>query len=138
MRAPANSVVGAMLGTRRPVSLDVGGDGGWTRWTGAARLDVSGRRTADLALAMNRGRFRLRGWAAPSPFLRGKLQRLTAPRVLVAGTGTFADRRLDGRLSLRSARCGSESRGAIDLGRGATTTSPSPPSCCGPRPCSAT
>jgi translocation and assembly module TamB len=36
VRAPANSVVGAMLGTVRPVSLDVGGDGGWTRWTGAA------------------------------------------------------------------------------------------------------
>ncbi|HVH01367.1 MAG TPA: translocation/assembly module TamB domain-containing protein, partial [Amaricoccus sp.] len=118
VRAPANSVVGAMLGTRRPVSLDVSGDGGWTRWTGAARLDVSGRRTADLALAMNRGRFQLRGWAAPSPFLRGKLQRLTATQVLVAGTGTFAERRLDGRLALRSSALRVETRGAIDLGRG--------------------
>ena len=38
----------------RPVRLDVGGDGSWTRWTGAARLDVSGRRTADLRLAHGR------------------------------------------------------------------------------------
>ena len=48
IRAPANSVVGAMLGTRRPVALDLDGEGGWSRWRGAARLDVSGRRTADL------------------------------------------------------------------------------------------
>ena len=118
VRAPANSVVGAMLGTRRPVSLDIGGDGGWTRWNGTARLDISGRRTAELAIVMNRGRFRTTGWAAPSPFLRGKLQRLTAGRVLVAGTGTFFDRRLAGRLSLRSAALRVESRGAVDLGRG--------------------
>ena len=30
---------------------------------------------------MDAGRFRLDGWAAPAPFLSGKLQRLTAPRV---------------------------------------------------------
>ncbi len=118
IRAPADSVVGAMLGTRRPVSLDVTGDGGWTRWTGTARLDISGRRTADLALAMNEGRFRIGGWAAPAPFLRGRKQRLTAPRVLVDAAGTFADRRIDGRLSLRSPSLRVESRGAVDLGRG--------------------
>lgn len=117
-RSPANGVVGAMFGTRRPVSLDIGGDGSWTRWAGTARLDISGRRTADLALSMNRGRFRATGWTAPAPFLRGKLQRLTAPRVLIAGTGTFADRRIDGRLSLRSASLRLETRGAIDLRRG--------------------
>ncbi len=115
IRAPANSVVGAMLGTRRPVVLDLGGEGGWSRWRGAARLDVSGRRTAELRLGMASGHFDLRGWAAPAPFLRGKLQRLTAPRVLVRGTGTFEDQRIDGRLSLRSASLRAEGRGVIDL-----------------------
>ena len=118
VRAPANSVLGAMLGTRRPVSLDIGGDGGWSRWAGTAQLDISGRRTADLALAMNRGRFRVTGWASPSPVLRGKLQRLTEGRVLVAGTGAVRDRRIDGRLSLRSAALRFETRGAVDLDRG--------------------
>jgi translocation and assembly module TamB len=118
IRAPANSVVGALLGTRRPIRLDVGGDGSWTRWAGSALLDISGRRTAALRLAMNAGRFELSGIAAPSPFLHGKLQRLTAPRVMVAGSGIFADRRLDGRLSLASSSLRLEARGGVDLAGG--------------------
>ena len=116
VRAPADSVTGALLGTRRPISLDAGGDGTWGRWAGTARLDISGRRTADLILGVEGGRFRLRGWAGPAPFLRGKLQRLTSPRVLVNADGTWADRRLDGRLSLRSAALRVETRGVVDLG----------------------
>jgi len=118
IRAPAGSVLGAMLGTRRPVSLDLSGDGSWARWTGAARLDVSGRRTADLALAMNSGRFRVTGWAAPSPFLGGMGRRLTEPRLAVNAGGTFDDGRIDGRLSLRSVSLRLEGRGIVDLGRG--------------------
>ena len=117
VRAPANSVIGAMLATRRPVRLDVGGRGGWARWAGSAQLDISGRRTADLALTMNSGRFRATGWAALSPFLHGKLQRLTEQRVLVNGTGTFAEQVLNGRLSLRSGAMRVETRGALDLRR---------------------
>ncbi|WP_243451040.1 translocation/assembly module TamB domain-containing protein [Sphingosinicella sp. CPCC 101087] len=119
IRAPVDSVFGAMIGTRRPVRIDLSGDGSWTRWNGDATLDISGRRTAELGLRVDSGRFRANGWAAPAPFLRGRLQRLTAPRVLVNGSGAFADRRLDARLSLRSASLRVETRGAVDLGRGA-------------------
>ena len=114
---PANSVLGAMVGTRRPVVLEVEGDGRWSAWTGTARLDLSGRRTADLALRANRGRYALSGWLAPAPFLKGKLQRLSAPRVLVSARATLADRRLDGTLSLRSAALKAEGKGVIDLAR---------------------
>jgi translocation and assembly module TamB len=117
IQAPADSVVGAMLGTRRPIRLDLGGDGTWARWTGTARLDVSGARTADLRIGMESGRFNLAGWAAPSPFLSGKLQRLTAPRVLVSGHGLFEGGRVDGRVSLRSAALRLEARGVVDLRR---------------------
>jgi translocation and assembly module TamB len=113
--APANSVVGAMVGTRRPLRLAVGGDGVWTRWAGVAQLDVSGRRTAELRLTMNRGALGMNGWAAPAPFLNGKLQRLTAPRVRVDGAGALRDRRLAGRLSLRSAALRIDARGTLDL-----------------------
>ena len=106
-----------MLGTTRPIRLDLGGDGTWAHWAGSARLDVSERRTAELRLRMESGRSTLSGWAAPSPFLHGKLQRLTAPRVLVRGNGLFTDRRLDGRLSLMSASLRLEARGLVDLRR---------------------
>ncbi len=113
--APENSVIGAMVGTRRAIRLHVGGDGSWTRWSGEARLLLSGRPTAILALAMNSGDFQARGWAAPAPFLTGKLARLTSPRILVAGRGHFADRRVEGSLDLRSAAVRANMRGAVDL-----------------------
>lgn len=117
IRAPAGSVVGAMLGTRRPVRLDLDGDGSWTRWSGRGRLDVSGRPAANLALTMNSGRFRLDGWAAPSPFLGGMGRRLTEGRVLVNARGTFEDRRARGAASLRSAAIRLETRGIVDFRR---------------------
>jgi translocation and assembly module TamB len=115
--APANGALGALIGTNRPMQLDIGGDGVWSRWAGMARLDVSGQRTADLRLTMDHGALNLAGWAAPAPYLTGKPQRLTVPRVLVNGTGTLAERRLTGRLSLRSAALRLETRGTIDLGQ---------------------
>ena len=113
IRAPAGGVAGAMLGTRRPVRLDLGGEGSWSRWQGQALLDVSGRRTADLRLNMAGGRFRLEGWAAPAPFLSGKKQRLTAPRVNLRATGLFENRRVDGRLSAVSPAMRVEARGRV-------------------------
>jgi translocation and assembly module TamB len=113
--APQNSVIGAILGTRRPINLDIEGDGSWSAWSGTARLDLSGRRTADLALRAQEGRYSLSGWLAPSPFLKGRLQRLSAPRVLLNARATLEDRRLDGQLSLRTPALRSVSRGVIDL-----------------------
>ncbi|WP_284734541.1 translocation/assembly module TamB domain-containing protein [Sphingosinicella terrae] len=118
VRSPADGVAGAMLGTRRPVRLDVQGDGSWARWRGRGLLDISGRRTAEIALGMDEGRFRLRGWAAPAPFLRGKLQRLSAQRMLLNAAGTVDESRFDGRLSVRTAALRAEARGAVDFGRG--------------------
>lgn len=117
--APANGLVGAMIGTRRPLRLDISGDGSWAKWAGTARLGLSGRRAADLALTANEGRYGVSGVLAPGRFLTGKLQRLSGPRVLVSGSGTLADRQLEGRLSLRSAALKVESAGVLDLARNA-------------------
>lgn len=47
------------------------------------------------------------------------VQRLTSPRVRIAGSATFADRRLDGTLSLRSTALAMTTTGVIDLGTSA-------------------
>ena len=63
---------------------------------------VERREAANLALAADSGRYQLKGFLAPAPFLKGKLQRLTAPRIRVEGGATFKDRILDGQLALAS------------------------------------
>jgi translocation and assembly module TamB len=116
--APAGGVAGALIGTQRPLRARIEGAGSWTQWRGRGAMDLSGRRTAELRLAMEEGRFGARGWAAPSPFLQGKLQRLTAPRVAIDARGRFDDRTIrDARVSLRSAALRLEARGGADLRR---------------------
>jgi translocation and assembly module TamB len=113
--APANGVVPAIVGTKRSIDLKLGGDGSWSRWRGQAALNLSGRPTARLALGVDKGRYRLQGKLAPAQFLKGKLQRLTAPVVNVRGDGTLKDNILDGQLALTSPAVRAITRGAVDL-----------------------
>ena len=108
-----------MLGTGRPIALTVDGDGSWARWNGVARLDLSGRRTADLRLRAENGRYGLAGRLAPAQFWTGKKARLTAPVVQVSGSATLEDRQLEGRLTLRSPALTLAGTGTIDLARSA-------------------
>ena len=113
--APADGLLPAITGIRRPIDLTIGGDGTWARWRGSAKLLVARRPAADLALAADSGRYRLSGKLAPSPFLKGKLQRLTAPVVRVTGNATFLERVLDGEMTLASPSLRAVARGKIDL-----------------------
>ena len=115
--SPAGGVIGGLAGTRRPIALKVAGQGDWAAWNGTAKATLSGRPLADLALAARAGRYRLSGMMAPAPFVSGKLQRLSAPKVRVAGEASFADRRLDGRLLLAAPAITIEGKGGIDLAR---------------------
>ena len=114
-RSPANGLLPALAGTKRAIDLTVSGDGSWSRWRGRAALDLSGRPTARLALGVDAGRYRLAGDLAPAQFLKGKLQRLTAPIIQVRGDGRFEDRVLDGQLALTSRSLRAVTRGAVDL-----------------------
>ncbi|KQM65155.1 hypothetical protein ASE75_07690 [Sphingomonas sp. Leaf17] len=118
-RGAANGILAAMSGIARPIALDVTGDGRWARWSGRAVGNVRGDRVIDLALTAEAGRYGLRGMIAPAPFAKGKLLTLSAPRVAINGTATFADRRLDGRLVLRSPSLSLDTTGVVDLGRNA-------------------
>ncbi|HEU0135294.1 MAG TPA: translocation/assembly module TamB domain-containing protein, partial [Allosphingosinicella sp.] len=119
LASPARGVAGMMLGTERPIELIVEGDGSWARWNGAARLDLSGRRTADLRLRAEKGRYSLAGRIAPAQFWKGKKARLTAPVVQVSGNATLQDRRIEGRLALRSPALSVVGTGTVDLARSA-------------------
>src|SRR3990170_3138708 len=96
VRAPANGLVPALLGTKQPVDLVIDGQGSWTRWRGSAALDMADRPTARLALAADKGRYRLAGTLAPAQFLKGKLMRLTSPQNRVNGAATPQDPPADG------------------------------------------
>jgi translocation and assembly module TamB len=113
--APADGLVPAIVGTRRVIDLTIGGKGSWNRWRGSAKLDLSGRPTARLALGVDHGRYRLQGRWAPAQFLTGKLQRLTVPAVTIRGEATLKDRLLDGQLTAASPELRAVARGGLDL-----------------------
>ena len=111
-----DGVLAKAVGVRAPVTLNVAGAGRWSRWDGLAKGRIGGQRAVDLRLSAQAGRYALSGQIAPSLVLHGRLQRLTAPRVIVAGQADFADRRLNGALVLRSPALRLRARGVVDLG----------------------
>jgi translocation and assembly module TamB len=113
--APADGLIPAIVGLKRPIDLTIAGDGTWSRWRGSAKLLVERRTAVDLALAADSGRYRLTGLLAPSPFLKGKLQRLTAPQVRVTGEATFLKRILDGQLALASPSLRAVAKGMVSF-----------------------
>ena len=111
----AGGVLSRSIGFGRAVDVTVSGDGRWARWRGKALGVVAGTRVVDLALSAQAGRYTLSGTLAPSRFLTGKGHRMTAPRVLVNGGATYANRRLDGALALRTPSLAVDATGVIDL-----------------------
>ncbi len=116
LSAPAGGVIGAMLGTAKPVSVSVRGDGSWSQWQGSGVAIVAGKRIADLALTANKGVFGLDGRLALASITKGRVQRLAGPLIRVRGDATLADRRLDHNLRLVSDALAVEARGIADLG----------------------
>ncbi len=115
-RGTAEGVMAGMSGLKRPIALDVAGDGNWSAWQGAAQADIGDVRAVDLKLGVKSGAYTLGGTLTPAPFTKGKLARLTSPRILVNGNATLANRRLEGKLALRSAALVVDTTGTIDLG----------------------
>jgi translocation and assembly module TamB len=114
-RGAADGVLARLVGFGLPVALEVRGEGRWARWRGDAKGRIGAVEAIDLRLAVDGGRYRLDGALTPAPLLAGKKQRLTAPRVLVAGDGVLARRVLEGRLRLRSAALAVQATGGLDL-----------------------
>jgi translocation and assembly module TamB len=113
--APADGLIPAIVGLKRPIDLTIAGDGTWNRWRGSAKLLVERKTAVDLALGADSGRYRLTGLLAPSPFLKGKSQRLLAPQVRVTGEATFLKRILDGQLALASPSLRAVAKGTVSF-----------------------
>lgn len=118
-RGSASGVLARLSGIRRPLALEIGGEGRWANWQGRAMARAGDAEVVNLALGNRAGAYTLGGTLAPGSITRGKLQRLSAPRVRVEGAGTFVNRRLDGRLSARSSALAIEATGIADLGESA-------------------
>ena len=118
VNSPADGLVPALVGTKRSIDLVITGDGRWSAWRGQAALNLSNRPTVRLQLTASNGRYGLSGALAPAQFLKGRLNRLTAPTVKVSGNATFKDRILNGRLTLGSAALRAVASGAIDFAQG--------------------
>ncbi len=112
----AGGVLARSFGINRALTLEVGGDGSWSRWRGKAIGRAGGVRAIDLALVAEAGRYTLSGQLAPGRLIGGLARRLASPQLRVNGSATFFDRQLDGILSLRSPALVGEVAGAVDLG----------------------
>lgn len=113
--APGDGLVPALIGTKWSIDLALGGKGSWARWRGTASLNMSNRPTAQMALGVDQGRYRLQGQWSPAQFLTGRLHRLTLPLVRIRGDATFKGRVLDGELIGASAELRAVAKGALDL-----------------------
>lgn len=119
LAAPEGGVIAGMVAGGRPLTVVIDGEGRWSDWRGMARAELSGRRVVDLALKAASGRYTLTGTVTPAPFLKGRLQRLSSPRIRVNGTATLEDRRLDADWTLRTPALLVAGSGIIDLARSA-------------------
>jgi translocation and assembly module TamB len=113
--APTGGLFGAMIGTQRPVTARIDGDGNWAAWQGRMNATASGARVIALNLTARGGRYDVAGTLAPSLVTQGKLMRLTAPVIRVQGGATLNNRRLDTQMALTSAALAVNADGIIDL-----------------------
>lgn len=112
---PANGVIAGVTGWNRAVDGIISGTGTWSAWKGRATLDVGDIRLVELGLAVTDGQYVLEGGLAPTSFLKGKLQRLTAPVIRVEGAATLADRKFAGSLAIKTPQIEFVGTGALDL-----------------------
>ena len=112
---PADGVIAGATGWKQPVDGVISGTGTWPAWRGRATLDVGGVRPVELELVVRKGKYALDGTLKPSGFLKGKLQRLTAPEIRVEGSATLVDRKLAGSLGVKTPQIEIVSTGSLDL-----------------------
>ncbi|HWK35119.1 MAG TPA: hypothetical protein VNR91_02555, partial [Sphingomonas sp.] len=115
--APKGGLIATMAGLDAPLIATIAGKGSWKAWNGRAAATLGGGQLADLAIEARNGTFRVRGPTQPGLYLKGPVERLTAPRLDVALDTTLNERKADTRLQLRSSALAVAAQGMIDLGQ---------------------
>lgn len=120
VNAPRGGVIATIAGLTQDANLRIDGNGSWTQWKGAALGTLDGKPAIALRLAARSGQYSLEGSIEGAAIAgTGLVQRLTAPRLDLAGRGTFEKRLLDGELSVKSPAITLNADGAFDLGKSA-------------------
>ncbi len=115
--APANGVLGAVVGTKLPFMVRVNGDGRWTDWRGSLIGEASGKRVAQLALTARAGRYDVDGVLVPSAITTGRIAQLTGPQLRVKGNARLDNRRFTVGMAVASAALAGSANGIVDLAR---------------------
>lgn len=119
VNAPKGGVIAAMAGLTQDGNLRIDGKGTWTNWAGRAVATLDGQPAIGLRLGARSGTYRLDGSVEGAVMAgNGLLQRMTAPRLALTGTGTFESRTLRGELSAVSPAVALSAKGGFGLGGG--------------------
>lgn len=114
--APAGGLVDSYAKLGKPLALQIGGRGSWTRWSGRAQAALGGQPLANLAVAADGGSFRVTGPVRPGLILPGVTAALTSPALALDLTARLDQRRVALSGTGRSDALAVETRGLIDLG----------------------
>ncbi|MES2337544.1 MAG: translocation/assembly module TamB domain-containing protein [Pseudomonadota bacterium] len=115
LAAPAKGLIGSMARLEAPLTLAVDGRGTWKNWAGRAVSTLGGGNLARLRLEGRDGNFKVRGTTQPGLYLKGSVERLTAPRLDVAIDAALSKRVADTKLLLKSSALQVTGDGKIDL-----------------------
>ncbi|MEG3182370.1 translocation/assembly module TamB domain-containing protein [Sphingomonas sp. LT1P40] len=119
LAAPVGGLVAGLVKLEAPLLARVSGRGGWDNWRGRAVGRLGAGQLADLAITARKGAFQVRGVTQPGLYLKGPVERLTAPNMQVALDAVLDRRRVDTRLRLRSNAMALTTTGIIDLAKSA-------------------
>jgi len=122
INAPAGGVIGALAGLNEGYRARVVGDGSWSSWQGALRVDSEDTMLGAFKLASNEGDASILGQLYPQTLVTGLAQQAMGQAVSVDGRGTLDARVLNGRIELASNALRVNGVGAIDLGNNAFET----------------
>ncbi|QQV78536.1 translocation/assembly module TamB domain-containing protein [Sphingomonas aliaeris] len=135
LTAPADGVVATMGGLKQALDATVTGQGSWKAWRGKAIASLGGKSLADLDLAANDGKFKIRGNAHPAlyadtpaegvaqvragrqqqPDATNPLAAITAPQLELAIDATLDQRKVNTQFRLKSDALAVAGQGLVDL-----------------------